>query len=444
MSSTTPPLPPLSAHTTPARYLTADIPGIGGVLKQRPEDFIVEEIPAYEPAGQGEHIYLWVQKTNISTLHLVRLLAEHFGVRRDDIGVAGLKDKLAVTTQTVSIHTPGKRPEDFPSFERPGAAVLWAALHTNKLKRGHLKGNRFVIRVRGVPAAAVLRASKVLMALCKIGAPNRIGEQRFGALGRNHEVGRLLILNDRKGVVDAVLGPSADRPDVHARAREHYAQGAFRDALDAFPPSAHTERRMLAALCRGLDTGGGGSLRRAVESIERRERSFYVTAFQSALFNAVLDRRIVDATFDRLLEGDLAFKHDSGAVFHVEQPTLADPTTAQRLAKLEISPSGPMWGPEMTPATGAVGELENEVFAASGVTIEQVQRFAKQHRESMLGQRRALRVPVLFPDVEGGQDEHGEYVKLRFELPRGSFATTVMQEIMKVDLREADDEPEAA
>lgn len=427
-------MPPLPALATPTRHLTADIPGIGGVLKQRPEDFIVEEIPAYEPVGQGEHIYLWVQKTNISTLHLVRLLAEHFGVRRDDIGVAGLKDKLAVTTQMVSIHTPGKKPEDFPSFERPGASVLWADLHTNKLKRGHLKGNRFVIRVRDVPAAAVIRASKTLNALCRSGAPNRIGEQRFGALGRNHEVGRALILSDRQAVVDAVLGPSTDRRDVHARAREHFAKGELEDALHAFPPSAHTERRMLASLLRG------GSLRRAVDSIERRERSFYVTAFQSALFNAVLDRRIIEGTYDRLLEGDLAFKHDSGAVFHVEQATLADPTTAQRLASLEISPSGPMWGPEMTPATGPVADLERDILASSGVTLEQIQRFAKRHRESMLGQRRPLRVPVLFPDVEGGRDEHGEYVKLRFELPRGSFATTVMQEIMKVEVKEEDDE----
>jgi tRNA pseudouridine13 synthase len=423
-----------NASATPARYLTADTPGIGGVIKQRPEDFIVEEIPAYEPCGSGEHIYLWVQKTGLSTLHLVRLLAEHFGVRRDAVGVAGLKDKHAVTTQMVSVHTPGKGPEDFPSFERPGVSVLWADLHTNKLKRGHLKGNRFVIRVRGVPAAAVLGATRTLRALCRTGAPNRVGEQRFGMLGNNHLVGRALLLDDRRGALDLLLGPSEQRPDAHAEARALYAQGKYSDALHAFPPSAHTERRTLAALARGL------SPRRAIETIERTERSFYVTAFQSAVFNAVLDERIARGLFDRLLEGDLAFKHDSGAVFSVDAPTLADPDTGRRLAGVEISPSGPMWGPEMTVASGEPAQIEAAALAETGVSLERVNRFAKRHRESMVGQRRPLRVPVMVPDIEGGRDEHGDYVKLRFELPRGSFATSVMQEIMKVHV--ADEAPE--
>ena len=145
-----PPLTDPDPHVKPRAYITADVPPVGGVLKQRDEDFFVEEIPLYEPCGEGEHQYLLVEKQGMSTLDLVRLLAKHFGVRREAIGFAGLKDKRAITRQVISVQTPGKTPEDFPMLDHPRARVLWADLHANKLRRGHLAGNRFSIRARGV------------------------------------------------------------------------------------------------------------------------------------------------------------------------------------------------------------------------------------------------------------------------------------------------------
>ena len=155
------------------RYVTDGEPAVGGVLRQRPEDFIVEEIPAYEPCGSGEHIYLYIQKYNMSTLDMVRLIARHFGVREGDVGYAGLKDKRAVTRQVISIHTPGKTPEDFGKIQHDRLQVLWTDLHTNKLRRGQLKGNRFAIRIRRTPIAHVTTARRVLEALTKLGVPNR-------------------------------------------------------------------------------------------------------------------------------------------------------------------------------------------------------------------------------------------------------------------------------
>ena len=90
-----------------APFITPDIPGTGGVIKERPEDFLVEEVPAYTPCGEGEHIYLFVEKRNLPTMNMVRILARHFGVKRQQVGTAGLKDRLAVTRQMVSIHAPG-------------------------------------------------------------------------------------------------------------------------------------------------------------------------------------------------------------------------------------------------------------------------------------------------------------------------------------------------
>ena len=131
-----PPLPPLPTFAAPRNYVTADIPGTAGVIKQRPEDFLVEEIPSYDPCGSGEHIYLMVQKTGLSTLRMVQILAGHFRVRESAVGYAGLKDKHAITRQQVSIHTPGRGPQDFPSVTHPSIVVLGATLHNNKLRRG--------------------------------------------------------------------------------------------------------------------------------------------------------------------------------------------------------------------------------------------------------------------------------------------------------------------
>ena len=177
-------------------YLTADLPGVGGAIKQRPEDFLVEELPLYEPAGEGEHLYLFVEKRGLSTTELVGVVARAFGVRPGDIGYAGMKDKQAITRQLLSIHLPGKAGEaaPMPEINHERVGVLWADRHANKLRRGHLKGNRFSIKIRGVDIGKVRAATSALRRLAATGAPNRAGEQRFGAHQNNHRIGRLDLL----------------------------------------------------------------------------------------------------------------------------------------------------------------------------------------------------------------------------------------------------------
>lgn len=425
---------PFAPHLTPGLYLTGDVLGIGGILRQRPEDFLVEELPAYEPCGEGEHLYMLIEKRDMATMHMVRVIANHFGVRPDAVGIAGLKDKRAITRQLVSVHVPGKKPADFPAFEHESISIHWIDQHTNKLRRGHLAGNRFVIRVREVSPASVVHAHRALARLARLGAPNRLGPQRFGNLGLNHEVGRALILEDHQRVLDLLLGPCAAHPEGQSRAREAYAAGDFEQALAVTSRSARTERHLLQTLIRGNNP------KRAVWGIDPAERSFFVTAFQSAIFNRVLESRLNNGTFAQLLEGDLAFKHDNGAVFPIGAAELADDSIAQRLARLEISPTGPMWGAQSMHAGGAVAELERLALDESGVSLEQLAAHIKAARIHVEGARRPLRVPLMYPDVEGGVDEHGAYVKCRFELPRGAFATVVMDEIMKTGHSTEDDE----
>jgi tRNA pseudouridine13 synthase len=414
-------------HVVPARYLTASVPGLGGRLRQRPEDFLVEEQPLYQPGGEGEHIYVLVEKRNLSTLMAARVLARHFGVHPSAVGHAGLKDKVAITRQVFSIHTPGKRPEDFPMLTHERMGILWTDLHSNKLRTGHLAGNRFSIRIRGVEMTRALQAGAALRILEREGVPNRIGEQRFGYTLRNHLVGRALILGDHAGVLAALLGPAEGMPDGQIEARRLYAAGRYEEALHAFLPQSRTERRVLGVLMRG------GSAAKAIHAIERTEEEFFLAAFQSAVFNAVLDRRLVEGTLGTLVEGDLAFKHDNRAVFAVETATLGDELTG-RLSRFEISPSGPMWGPGMMRASGAVDQAEVAALTALGVTVEDLDRFGERRSKRLVGTRRPLRVRLTDPDVEGGVDEHGSYVRVAFDLPRGAFATTVLREIMKPEL----------
>jgi tRNA pseudouridine13 synthase len=413
------------AHVRPKIFLTGDIPGIGGRIKTRPEDFLVDEIPLYDPSGEGEHIYLYVEKRNLAAMELIGLIARHFGVRRDAIGYAGLKDKQAITRQVISVHAPGKSAEDFPSIKHENIAVLWSDQHTNKLRRGHLKGNRFSIRVREVSPTGVLVAKKVLDRLEKSGVPNRFGEQRFGFLGNNHLVGAALIKGDFETATRELFAP-AEPPDVaHARAKEHFLAGRFDDAQGFFPPQARTERSVLSSLAAGKKP------KQAWYTLPSEVRVFYLNAWQSAVFNAVLDQRLEAGTLATLVEGDLAMKHENRAVFPVDRAVLEDPSTAARLAGLEISATGPMWGPSMIRASGPTDAIEVSALEATGVTLDDLRRFATAGATPLEGARRPVRVPLMYPDVEGGVDEHGPYVRAGFELPRGAFATVVLREIMK-------------
>lgn len=419
-----------SPTTAPLRPLTHDIPPIGGRLRERFEDFLVEEIPLYNPCGEGEHIYLFVEKRDLSTSQLVWHIARHFDVRRTAVGFAGMKDKRAITRQVISVHTPGRTFEDYPMIQSDRISVLWADMHTNKLRLGHLSGNRFSVKVRGVDMSRVLQARRVLLRLAEKGVPNFAGEQRFGARANNHELGRLLLRRDWQGLLDELLGPGSGAAHINAEARRLYAEGRITESLDAYPVSCRHERVALAALERQKTP------QQAVQAIDIVQRRFWVSAFQSSLFNNLLSARMADDLFDRLVEGDVAAKRDNGAMFAVDSSVLADPQTAERLARFEISPTGPIWGSEMMRASGAVDAAETEALARTGVTIDALARYVSTEGGSMRGGRRPFRVPLVDPDVEGGVDEHGHYVRCAFELPPGAYATVVMREVMKNDLLE--------
>jgi len=168
-------------------FLTADLPGIGGTLKQQPEDFVVEEMSAYEPCGEGEHLFLWVEKQDVSGEELLRHIARRLGVPSGDIGMAGIKDRRAITRQWISV--PARCETLAAQIETERIRVLRAVRHGNKLRTGHLRGNRFSIRVRDVSAGAADRAARIAEVVDRLGFPNYFGAQRFGIDGQTLQLG---------------------------------------------------------------------------------------------------------------------------------------------------------------------------------------------------------------------------------------------------------------
>jgi len=172
-------------------YLTVDLRGVGGTLKQKPDDFVVEEIPAYEPCGEGEHLFLWVEKQDVSGEDLLRHVARRLGIASGDIGMAGIKDRRAITRQWISV--PARCEPLAPRIETERIGVLRAARHGNKLRTGHLRGNRFSIRVRDVTEGAADRAARIAEVIVRLGFPNYFGPQRFGDEGQTLQLGLALL-----------------------------------------------------------------------------------------------------------------------------------------------------------------------------------------------------------------------------------------------------------
>ena len=368
---------------------------IGGVFKKRPSDFIVEELPLYEAKGEGEHLYLQVEKTNLSHEAMVAALMRQFNVPRQAIGTAGRKDKKAITRQWVSVHL-----HKDPSTLEPHhecIAFLEATRHANKLRLGHLRGNRFFIRIREIELKDLSQVRDLLASMVASGLPNYFDQQRFGVRGINHLLGRSLIAKDSTQLV-RLLTESED--------------------IEQWP--IHSPERLAANWLEQGKSAGQIAAR-----LGRQTRQFWISALQSAVFNRVLERRVRENSLVSLSEGDLAWKHDGGSVFAVTGETLQDLQIAKRLADFEISPSGPMWGSRMTRCGKLIDEIERECLQEFSLVPEQ---FSKLGR-STSGARRPLRVAVGQATADASEDEHGKFIELSFELPPGSYATVVLRAI---------------
>lgn len=397
-----------------ADFLTGEIPGTEGSVKESCDDFFVEEIPLYLPCGQGEHLYLTIEKRGITTFDLLRKLSKTLNLKERDLGYAGLKDAQAVTRQTVSL--PGVRPEQVAKLDIEGVTVLDARLHKNKLRPGHLAGNRFRILIREVKKDRTKCAEEILSILERRGVPNFFGQQRYGAMGNSHLVGRAIVRSDYIGAITEVIGdPEAIRNERWREGALSFREGDLSKALEAFPPRFRNERSLIRLLQQGKSPCD------ALFSLPRPLLRLYLSAYQSSLFDRIVMARL--QSIDHLLPGDLAYKHVNGASFLVDSPE----DEVKRLTLFEISPSGPLFGRKSLLAEGAQGATERSLLAEEGITRES---FQLKKGLSMDGERRPLRVPVREVSVRS----EGDDLSLSFTLPKGSYATSVLREVIKTSV----------
>ena len=361
------------------------------VIRRSPEDFIVEELPAYPASGKGEHLFITFRKRGLTTPDAVRALARALEVDPRGAGWAGMKDRHAVTTQTVSFALPMARDAGAAAAKIavPGLEVLAAQRHDNKLKPGHLIGNRFTLVLRGIDPARLAAARAILEEAGRIGVPNAFGPQRFGRDGDN-------------------------------------------------------PARALAWLA-GKERGPR----------DKRDQRMLFSALQSLLFNEVLARRVAAGTWSTVLAGDVAKKHDSGGLFDVplEGPELDD--ARARAEACAITATGPMYGAKMRWPAGEPLAMERAVLDASAIDDALLEA-----RKSLgEGTRRALRLEV--GEMSVTEESAGEVgtnptsdaptgvtIAVRFVLPKGGYATTVLGRAFRLRdaslARSSDAAPDAA
>ena len=394
----------------------------GARIKERPGDFLVEELQLYDPCGEGEHMYLRIVKEGMTHHEMVDLLCAHFDVGPEAIGTAGMKDRVAVTSQTVSIHLPRK--PQVGAITDPRVQVLWMTWHANKLRRGHLAGNRFSIRIRGIEPFRAPPIWRALRELEAVGVPNHFGPQRFGMRTNNHLLGALLLSNRHEELLGELISTQGSAfPESERPAREAVDAGRYAEAAGLWPRGMDAERTATRSLMRG------GDARTAVRSVHRDIQELWTDAWQSAVFNRVLDERIVAGTLGAVVQGDVAFKHVNGAKFTVDEAACAvtgEESLAARAARFEISATGPMPGSDALRATGEVAERERAAIVALGVDPA---RFDEPGRRPA-GDRRPFRIRVSNPELESGFDDHGPYVRVAFDLPAGAYATVVLREML--------------
>ena len=321
-----------------------------GEIRLFPEDFIVEETLTFEPSGNGEHVFLQVQKIGENTEFIARQLARFANVRQRDIGFAGLKDRNAITTQWFSVWLPKGDEPKWENFATESTQVLTVTRHARKLKRGVLANNRFVITVKNWQGDKEETIER-LNVLKKYGFPNYYGSQRFGHQGQN-----------------------------------------VQKAIEMF---------------RGKKVG-------------REQRSLYLSAVRSFLFNEILATRIKQNCWNNGLEGDVLMIDGSHSFFVCEE---LNEEIRSRLAANLLHPTGVLFG------TG-VAKISSEALALEQHVLQNFPELtAGLIAFNVENDRRALRINATNLTWEFLDSNT---LILRFNLPAGSYATAMLREIVKI------------
>jgi tRNA pseudouridine13 synthase len=398
----------------------SDLPGINGRIKDSPEDFVVEEIPAeIQRADSGKYLILKVRLREWDTNRFLIELSRQLGVSRKRVTYAGTKDKLAVTTQYFCINT-----ERNAEFFKAGDAEILESFRSNRMiSLGDLIGNRFSVRISGgddfgdISDAVIPIFDQVVS---RGGFPNFFGPQRFGSIRPNtHTIGKLLVKGEYESAVRKyIYDPDCDTEYFRIQFDSHNDPV---QALKEFPMHLHYERSLLGYIAEH------GTAEGAFSNLPKNLSIMFVHAYQSYLFNRMLSLRLRKVgNLSVPLEGDYVMPVDH--LFN----SAGDPVkvTSFNLDKLNamavqnrVRPLLQLFGYRSEFAKGETGEIEHQVMESEGVVPGDF--FIKGHPElSSTGSRRITSfMPADFSVSSGSL--------LAFSLGRGLYATSLTREILK-------------
>jgi tRNA pseudouridine13 synthase len=413
-------------------YVTND-EGIGGTIRNRYEDFYVEEIPEILPEGEGPNIWIWIEKLGRTTLDVLLDISRDLHIDRKRMGFAGMKDKKAITRQWICIANMDSE-DQFKQVEALKDDVyktefLKITRGRKKLRMGQLKGNKFRILIKDIEdiEKASLKAQKILKELEITGVPNYFGWQRFGKPRTNtHLVGEALIQNDLKEAVRRYVGdPSTDENEEAQIARKAYDDGNYQESLDLMTKGMRYEKMMIREIIKDSKKGDltDSSYKKALHSLPKPLQRMFVHAYQSYLFNAAVSERIAMG-INKYVEGDIIINNGERIVRD------KTPEEFQELIdNFEAHPTSPLYGTKVPFAEGKVGLMEEKILNSYNLTKGDFE-VPKMPRLGSHGLRRSMRFKVW--DTSAIATDDG--VLTEFSIDKGSYATAVLREVMKVDV----------
>lgn len=374
-------------------YYITSTPGVGGKLRQRPEDFYVEEIPLRESSGtKGEYVVFTLEKLNWDTITAIKALAKALNLSPKRFGYAGNKDKRALTRQRVSARK--VEAEKLRSLSLPGIVLSDFAPSDRGIILGDLEGNRFRITARGIDVEELEeKLLKTRWELASKGVPNYFGYQRFGVVRPNtHLVGRELVRGSLEAAVTRYLGSPFPEEKPDAREARAYLDETmdYKGALKRFPDRLKYERAMLNHLIRN-PRDYAGALRR----LPKKLGTLLVHAYQSYLFNRVLSR---------LIEEEIPLKNT-------------------RI---------PLFGYDSALSEGRLGEIERELLEEEGINLRNfwIRSMPELSTKGFLRDA-CIEAGVKLSVIEDGLNPGKQAFTACFTLPKGCYATVVMREFMK-------------
>ena len=337
-------------------------------------DFVVNEIPLYEFSGDGEHLVLHVRKKDLTTWQMIQALSEVCGAKTRDFGYAGLKDKDGMTTQYISLHKSYE--QKLENFSHDKIKILSKTYHNNKIRVGHLKGNRFFIRLKKVNKVDAKKLENGLKTLNKDGFPNFFGYQRFGRDGDNYILGKEILEGKR-------------------RERKRKMKLFFISAYQSYLFNTWLSKRL--EICRIL------------ESFSPKEASIALN------FDLDLVKKLQkQSSFFKLFRGDILHHYPYGKPFLCENVE----DELERFKSRDVTVTGWLAGNRSIRSEFEARLIEDEIF-------DEAEPFLKQ----MDGARRFAW--AFLEDVESRYIEEENWFEMHFSLPRGSYATVIIEELCK-------------